>query len=181
MNISKLFFELQPSNILVDKSVLPPALKLVDFGDACHVAEGSPDCLPQTLPCFEFASPEVLLRQKVTVFSDIWSSGVLIHLILSGQFPFYHETFEKMSANIINCHLRFPVEPFQNISLEAKSLIQQLLVTSPTDRLTAAQCSMSSWITQSRKFVTPLKRSRVEAYLGSKTVENGLRRYTRSK
>jgi serine/threonine protein kinase len=133
---------------MVDKSILPPGLKLVDFGDSCHVAEGSPDCLPQTLPCFEFASPEVLLRQKCTVASDIWSTGVLIYVLLSGQFPFYHDTFEKMSANIINCHLRFPVDPFQDISQEAKQFIQLLLVTSPFDRLDAAQCSTSSWIAQ---------------------------------
>ncbi len=76
------FLELQLSNIMIDKRVLPPVLKLVDFGDACYVAEGSPDCLPQTLPCFEFASPEVLLRQNSSVSSDMWSVGVLIYLLL---------------------------------------------------------------------------------------------------
>lgn len=74
--------DIEPTNILIDKTVLPPVLKLVDFGDACYVAEGSPDCLPVTLPFFEFASPEVLLRQKCSVFSDMWSVGVLIYLIL---------------------------------------------------------------------------------------------------
>jgi len=75
-------FYLQLSNIMVDKRVLPPVLQIVDFGDACYVAEGSPDCLPQTLPCFEFASPEVLLRQNSSVASDMWSVGVLIYLLL---------------------------------------------------------------------------------------------------
>jgi len=73
---------------MVDKRVLPPVLKLIDFGDACYVAEGSPDCLPQTLPCFEFASPEVLLRQKCSVSSDIWSVGVLVFVLLRYDFPF---------------------------------------------------------------------------------------------
>ncbi|XP_021962830.1 kalirin isoform X3 [Folsomia candida] len=170
--------DIEPSNILVDKSLCPPSLKLVDFGDACHVAFGSPDCLPQTLPCYEFASPEVLLRQKCSVSSDIWSTGVLIHFLLSGHFPFYHDTFEKMTANIINGNLRLPAQ-FQPISLEGKTLITQLLVPPPSDRPSAAQCSSSPWIAESRKFVTPLERGQLEKYLGGRTVEDGLRRYTK--
>ncbi|CAL8069824.1 unnamed protein product [Orchesella dallaii] len=143
--------DIEPTNILIDKTVLPPVLKLVDFGDACYVAEGSPDCLPVTLPFFEFASPEVLLRQKCSVFSDMWSVGVLIYLILSGTVPFHGETFDKTSANIINCHYRFPSESFVSVSLEAKDLIQQLLVADPGERWSAAQCCQSSWIRQFKK------------------------------
>ncbi|CAG7734745.1 unnamed protein product, partial [Allacma fusca] len=168
--------DIEPSNILIDKTVLPPALKLVDFGDACHVAEGSPDCLPHTLPSFEFASPEVLLRQKCSVFSDIWSLGVLIYLLLSGTFPFMSESFEKMSANIINCYYRFGLESFKGISYEAKDLIRHMLVSNSAERISATQCINSIWVRQARKFVTPLGKTRLEPYLDSKTIENGLRR-----
>jgi len=172
--------DIEPTNILIDKTVLPPVLKLVDFGDACYVAEGSPDCLPVTLPFFEFASPEVLLRQKCSVFSDMWSVGVLIYLILSGTFPFQAETFEKTSANIINCHYRFPPEAFIGVSSEAKDLINLLLVADPGERWSASQCCQSTWIKLARKFVTPMSRSKLQPYLRGKTIENGLRRYKRS-
>lgn len=134
---------------------------------------GSPD-YPQTPPSFEFSSPEVLLRQKCSVFSDVWSVGVLIYLLLryldnpcrivtpylpamyvisgclifSGTFPFYNESFEKMTANIINCHYRFGLETFKGISYEAKELIKQLLHSDPTQRASATECIQSSWARQ---------------------------------
>jgi len=105
-----------------------------------------------------------------------------------------------MSANIINCHYRFGMDHFKGISFEAKELIKHLLLSNPGDRISATQCLQSSWISQvciifevstlksigfntsksfqARKFTTPLPKSRLEPYLMSKTVENGLRRYT---
>jgi hypothetical protein len=53
-----------------------------------------------------------------------------------------------MSANIINCHYRFGLEPFKGISYEAKELIKQLLVANSKDRIPASQCITSNWIRQ---------------------------------
>lgn len=105
----------------------------------------------------------------------MWSVGVLIYLLLSGSFPFYNETFEKMSANIINCNLKFPADA---MSPEGKTLISQLLLGNPTERISASECCLSPWITQSRRFTSPLDRTRIQKYLGAKSLENGLRRYT---
>jgi len=65
--------------------------------------------------------------------------------------PFNGETFDKTSANIINCQYRFPSESFVGVSSEAKELIKLLLVADPGERWSAAQCCTSSWIRQ----VTP--------------------------
>jgi len=58
-----------------------------------------------------------------------------------------NENFEKMSLSIINGSFTFD-SAFNDISQEAIELIRQLIVVTPSERLTATNCLQSAWITQ---------------------------------
>ena len=57
---------------------------------------------------------------------DMWSTGVIIYVALSGQFPFNEDV--DIEDQIKNAHFMYPNRPWRSISKEAVNCIQNLLV-----------------------------------------------------
>jgi serine/threonine protein kinase len=135
---------------MVDLSSSTPVLKLVDFGDSVNTSKSV--ILPPA--CLEFASPELVLGQPVGKHTDCWAAGVFFYVLLSGVSPFLDDSMEETTANILKCDYCFPDDYFKEISLEAKDLINKLLVLVPSQRVNMDECLASTWITTEQKMVT---------------------------
>jgi eukaryotic-like serine/threonine-protein kinase len=81
--------DLKPSNILVTQSGEP---KLLDFGIAKLLGPEeetlAPTMADQRAMTPEYASPEQIKGDKITTASDVYSSGVLLYELLTGQRPY---------------------------------------------------------------------------------------------
>jgi eukaryotic-like serine/threonine-protein kinase len=83
--------DLKPSNILVDASGTP---KLLDFGIARLVdsdaVPGAPELTQAGNQALtpDYASPEQIRGEPVSVATDVYSLGVLLYTLLAGRLPF---------------------------------------------------------------------------------------------
>ena len=85
--------DLKPSNILVTPEGEP---KLLDFGIAKLLGPGD-ELFTQTIPALrvmtpEYASPEQVKGERIMTTSDVYSLGVLLYELLTGQRPYRLKT-----------------------------------------------------------------------------------------
>ncbi|XKL62061.1 hypothetical protein PGB90_001894 [Kerria lacca] len=143
--------DLKPSNILyATETTSPEALRICDFGFAKQLrAENG---LLMT-PCYtaNFVAPEVLKRQGYDAACDIWSLGVLLYTLLSGQTPFAsgpNDTPTEILHRIAGSKLDLRCGTWVTISNEAKDLVCSMLHVEPRRRPTTSQIMQHPWITR---------------------------------
>ena len=93
-------------------------------------------------------APEVLMRSPYDQQSDIWSTGVIIFLLLSGDLPFMGRSQKDLFRSIVMGKYEFDEESWGGVSEPARDLIRKMLVTDPSDRITARQALASPWMRQ---------------------------------
>ena len=86
--------DIKPNNILVNAEGVP---KLLDFGIAKILSADQGDSSAKTMTMVrlltpEYASPEQLLDEPITTASDIYSLGVVLYELLTGQRPYRFTT-----------------------------------------------------------------------------------------
>jgi serine/threonine protein kinase len=121
--------DLKPENILMGAD---GHIRLTDFG-LCKESMGADDTTSSFCGTPEYLAPEILSSTKYGKDVDWWSLGVLIYEMMIGRPPFYSENTNQMYEKILKDELRFPASII--IPEEAKSLLRQLLVRNPKERL----------------------------------------------
>jgi calcium-dependent protein kinase len=138
-------------------------LKLIDFGSSKHFIDGLPTA--ERLGSAYYIAPEVLAGhydQKC----DVWSLGVILHILLSGFPPFAGNNDYEIFHNIQYSEVSFTDRCWSKVSKEAVDLIKIMLQKNPLDRPTAAWVFQSPWLQKFRKNLLP------DALFSSATLSN---------
>lgn len=98
-----------------------------------------------------YVAPEVIDGSSYGNECDIWSLGVIMYILLSGEFPFVGSTMNQLYANMKRFNLNFESSTWDNISEEAITLIKQCLTVNQKKRITAAKALRSPWFTEVEK------------------------------
>ncbi|XP_073418628.1 MAP kinase-activated protein kinase 3 isoform X2 [Dendrobates tinctorius] len=156
--------DVKPENLLYTSKDSNAELKITDFGFS---KETTVQNALQT-PCYTpyYVAPEVLGPEKYDKSCDMWSLGVIMYILLCGYPPFYSNTGQAISPGmkkrIRMGQYEFPAPEWNEVSGEAKEMIQHLLRTEPTERMSITQFMNHSWINQSMAVPqTPLHTARV--------------------
>uniref|UniRef100_A0A665THJ3 non-specific serine/threonine protein kinase n=1 Tax=Echeneis naucrates TaxID=173247 RepID=A0A665THJ3_ECHNA len=137
--------DVKPENLLVaHTSSGQPAVKITDFGDAVQL--NSAHYVHPLLGSPEFASPELVLGEPVSITSDLWSLGVVTYVLLSGASPFLDESAEETCLNICQLDFSFPRDYFQGVSQAARDFVCLLLRADPSRRPPAELCLQEPWL-----------------------------------
>lgn len=137
----------KPENILLKSRTPDSPVVISDFGLA------STDTAQMITMCGtpHFVAPEIIQENSkgYDCQVDMWSAGVMLYVLLSGNTPFEASNLADLFNLIRRTEYDFsPVTTWQQISDEAKDLIEKLLVVDPQQRLTAEQTLNHPWIKQ---------------------------------
>lgn len=125
-------------------------LKLIDFGFArsfytTRVKMNHVERMKTKAGTAFFMAPEVI-EGNYTNACDMWSAGVILYIILCGYPPFNGVSDEQILENILKGEYDFDDPIWDEISEEAKDLIEHLLIEEEY-RLTPKQALEHPWVT----------------------------------
>uniref|UniRef100_A0A667XQS4 protein kinase C n=1 Tax=Myripristis murdjan TaxID=586833 RepID=A0A667XQS4_9TELE len=134
--------DLKPENVLLASADPFPQVKLCDFGFARIIGEKSFRRSVVGTPAY--LAPEVISSCGYNRSLDMWSVGVIMYVSLSGTFPFNED--EDIGQQITNAAFMYPRQPWSTISLEAVSLISNLLQVSVRRRFSVGKALGHRWL-----------------------------------
>jgi serine/threonine protein kinase len=139
--------DLKLENLLLDRN---RNIIITDFGFANRVSIDGDSFLSTSCgsPCY--AAPELVINECYSgEAADIWSCGVILYAMICGYLPFDDDPKNQDGENInllyeyiLKTELNFP----KHTSVLAKSLINRILVTSPSERATIQEIKMHRWL-----------------------------------
>ena len=99
-----------------------------------------------------YMAPEVV-KGKYNEKCDLWSCGMILYILLSGQPPFdgREESIFKILKHVT---IKLDGLNWDSVSTEAKDLLNRLLEADPNKRISAADACMHPWIRMNKKKVS---------------------------
>ena len=139
----------QPSNksIQMINNMLNYEIKLIDFG-CSKIFTKRGERKSGIIGTSSYCSPEVI-DNLYDERCDEWSCGVLMYLLLCGEFPFEGETEEEVFKKVKKCEFDFSPPHFRRISKNCKDLIKKLLEPKIQKRIKAIDALKHPFFTES--------------------------------
>ena len=127
--------DIKPGNIIYNRQ--SGALKITDFGIA-KLADDSRTRTGSVMGSPLYMSPEQLKGQKVTGASDIYSLGVTLYKLLSGETPYQGDSLANLTYQILNKRPKSIREYCPDLPDSVVRLINKSIQREPSKRFASA-------------------------------------------
>ncbi len=168
--------DVKPDNIMITTEGV---VKLTDLGLAINQAEWSEDMEISGSP--SYMSPEQFIGEKLDLRSDIYSLGITLYQMLSGELPFSADTFQAVAQQ----HFNDTATPLHRlglgISLRVSNLVKKMMEKLPEDRYPDTEALIKDiWLirqtTAPNKYLVPdvhtISIARLDYQLQARTTQN---------
>lgn len=136
--------DLKPENFLFESPDDDSDLKIIDFGLSKILDGGRLQRMKTRAGTPYYISPEVLTG-NYDMSCDMWSAGCMLYILLCGYPPFYGDNNQEILQMVSRGVFDYDGEEWDDISNEAKDLINKLIVR-PERRMTAAEALQHPWL-----------------------------------
>ena len=107
--------DLKLENWVYQDETADSRLKLIDFGYSKVFRHGTPMCA--MTGTVYYVAPEILEGEGYSEKCDIWSTGVVLFMLLSGQAPFDGKSDEEIETRIFIGEVSFAGELWAKIGI----------------------------------------------------------------
>ena len=154
--------DIKLENILIDMN---NNVKICDFGIGIILSSEN-QSLHNHCGTPLYIAPEIILSTKEEGYKgfpvDIWSAGIALYIMLSGKLPFnideYQDDIDGYNNNAKEKNIKLKSEivnknpkPIENISDEARNLLNGILNKNPKKRLTCDEILNHPWLSDVNK------------------------------
>ncbi|MCD7974924.1 MAG: Stk1 family PASTA domain-containing Ser/Thr kinase [Phascolarctobacterium sp.] len=112
--------DIKPQNILISKDLDP---KIADFGIAKMISSHTVIYTSSVMGSVHYSPPEQVAGEKVTGSSDVYSLGIVLFEMLTGEVPFTGDT--PMAVAMM--HKEKPVPPLKNYLDDVPNGLQEIM------------------------------------------------------
>jgi serine/threonine protein kinase len=127
--------DIKPANMMLTANHL---VKLMDFGIARSAAERSMTQTGTTLGSVNYMSPEQITGQAVDARSDVYSTGISLYEIVTGQRPFNAPSDYELMAMHVKESPKAPMELRPWLPSSLNEIILTAIAKDPNDRFQSA-------------------------------------------
>jgi len=117
-------------------------LKLIDFGFSKFFCMKKR--MKEALGTIAYVAPEVLKKRYSGGSCDMWSLGVIVYVLLTGEMPFQGRTDVDVATNIMNG--TYAWKSRHRICKEGRDFVDRLLVLDCSKRFTAEEALRHPWL-----------------------------------
>lgn len=122
--------DIKPHNILLNEDMIP---KVTDFGIARAISSATVTLVEETMGSVHYISPEQARGGFVDAKSDLYSLGIVLYEMLTGEVPFDSDNSVSVAIKHIQEEIRFP-EGMQGVPEGLVDIVYKLVKKSPMDR-----------------------------------------------
>ena len=134
--------DVKSDNVLFAGQDISSPIKLIDFGISVKFEKDTK--LKDKTGTVLYIAPEVI-SGSYDEKCDIWSCGVLLYMMMSGQPPFYASSRKEVMAKIKKGKFQFKSKIWNVVSPEAKNLISSMLTVDPQLRPSCKEVLNHKW------------------------------------